>query len=291
MAERAWSYARQAKAPNTLRAYRADCQDFVSWCEARGLQSLPAAPETVALYLTHLAEAGRKASTMQRRLSSISQVHQAAGHESPTKSAAVRAVWAGVRRERGTAQGGKAPAVTVDIRAMVAALPEGLLGIRDRTLLLVGFAGAFRRSELVGLDVEDVAFTREGLVVTIRRSKTDQEGQGQKVGIPYGSHPSTCPVRALQAWLEASGITSGPPVPFRQPPRATPRGAPLGQGRGPGGEAGRCGRGPRSVPLCRVFTARWARHGGGPCQRPRVGHHGPDAAQERDGRPPVYSAW
>lgn len=210
VAARARDYALKAKAANTVRAYRADWRDFAAWCEERGLQPLPAAPETVALYVAHLADAGRKASTIQRRLSAISQAHQAAGHESPTKSAAVRAVWAGIRRERGTAQEGKAPVVTEDIRAMVAALSEGLIGIRDRALLLVGFAGAFRRSELVGLDVEDVEFAREGLVVRIRRSKTDQEGQGHVIGIPYGSNPATCPVRALRAWLKASGINSGP---------------------------------------------------------------------------------
>jgi integrase len=92
---------------------------------------------------------------------------------------------------------------------MVDTLPDSLLGIRDRALLLVGFAGAFRRSELVGLDVADVEFKREGLVVTLERSKTDQEGAGRKIGIPYGSNPATCPVRALQAWLEASATTEG----------------------------------------------------------------------------------
>lgn len=119
VAARACDYALKAKAANTVRAYRADWRDFVAWCEERGLQPLPASPETVALYVAHLADAGRKASTIQRRLSAISQAHQAAGHESPTKSAAVRAVWAGIRRERGTAQEGKAPVVTEDIRAMV----------------------------------------------------------------------------------------------------------------------------------------------------------------------------
>ena len=93
---------------------------------------------------------------------------------------------------------------------MVAGLPEGLLGIRDRALLLVGFAGAFRRSELVGLDIADLDFNHDGLTVTLRRSKTDQEGEGRKVGLPYGSNPSTCPVRSLQAWIEASAIEAGP---------------------------------------------------------------------------------
>ncbi len=208
-AGRARDYVDQARAHNTLRGYRADWAHFDTWCRDHELPSLPAAPESVALYLAALAET-HKASTLQRRLSSISQAHKAAGYESPTGHAGVRAVWAGIRRARGVAQVGKAPAVTEDVRVMVAALPESLLGTRDRALLLLGFAGAFRRSELVSLDVGDVQETREGLVATLRRSKTDQEGEGRRVGIPYGSNPSTCPVRSLRGWLEASGIEAGP---------------------------------------------------------------------------------
>lgn len=208
-AERARGYIRQAKAANTIRAYRADWADFTAWCEARGLRPLPAEPSTVAFYLSWLTERC-KTSTLQRRLSAIAQAHKTAGFDPPTAHPIVRNTWQGIKRAKGTAQEGKAPAVTADIRAMVATLPDNLLGLRDRALLLVGFAGAFRRSELVGLDVQDVQFTREGLVVTIRRSKTDQEGQGQTIGIPYGSNPATCPVRALEDWLSASGITEGP---------------------------------------------------------------------------------
>jgi site-specific recombinase XerD len=203
-------YQTQAKAANTWRGYRADWADFTRWCTAQGLAPLPASPETVALYLTTLADAGRKASTLQRRLSSISQFHQAAGQESPTRSLTVLTVWAGIRRVHGTASHGKAPAVTADLKAMVATLPDTLIGVRDRALLLLGFAGAFRRSELVGLTVEDLAFTADGLVVTLQRSKTDQEGEGRKVGIPYGSHRETCPVRSMQAWLEVAALTEGP---------------------------------------------------------------------------------
>jgi integrase len=152
----------------------------------------------------------RKASTLQRRLSAISQAHQAAGHPTPTRDIAVRVVFAGIRRAHGTAQTGKTPVLTADLRLMVAALPESRLGVRDRALLLLGFAGAFRRSELVGLDVTDVTVSRDGLVIRLRRSKTDQEGQGRTIGIPYGSRPMTCPVRALQDWLSYSGIKSGP---------------------------------------------------------------------------------
>ena len=208
-ADQAREYLSSAKAPNTLRAYRTDWADFCAWCEGRGFAALPAAPETVALYISDRAETC-KTSTIQRRLSSISQAHQAAGHETPTKAYAVRMVWAGIRRKLGTAQEGKAPAVTDDLRRMVATLPKTLLGSRDRALLLLGFAGAFRRSELVSLDVGDLELRRDGYVVTLRRSKTDQEGQGMLRGIPYGGHKETCPVRAVKAWLADSSILEGP---------------------------------------------------------------------------------
>jgi integrase len=135
-------------------------------------------------------------------MASITQAHAAAGYaESPVKHALVRSVWRGIRRDKGVAAQGKSPTLTADIRVMVDHLPPGkVIGVRDRALLL-GFAGAMRRSELVGLDVADVQETQDGLVVTIRKSKTDQEKVGRKIGIPYGSHPQTCPVRALRAWL------------------------------------------------------------------------------------------
>lgn len=208
--ERAKEYAQQSKAENTLRAYRSDWRLFVEWCDLQGLASLPAAPATVALYLTAEAEAGRATSTLSRRLSSISQAHQAAKHDSPTHDLQVRTVWAGIRRAKGTAQKRVAPVVTEELRAMVDALPDTLAGLRDRALLLVGFVGAFRRSELVSIDAEDLTPTAAGFVLNLQRSKTDQEGEGEQKAIPYGSNPSTCPVRALQAWLEAAGIESGP---------------------------------------------------------------------------------
>ena len=152
---------------------------------------MPVAPEAVALYLTALAQHGHKVSTIQRRLTAISQVHQAAGHETPTKAAVVRETHKGIRRTLGTRQEGKTPTLTADVRATVEGLPDTLAGRRDRALLLLGFAGAFRRSELVGLDVGDVEQTRDGLVVTLRRSKTDQEGLGRAIGIPYGSNPAS----------------------------------------------------------------------------------------------------
>lgn len=207
--ERARHYAREARAANTRRAYRADWADFTGWCQAHGRTALPAVPATVVLYLSDRAET-LKTGTLQRRLSAISQAHKAADLDTPTADRAVRRVMTGIRRQNGTAQQGKAPAITREIRAMVETLPLTLRGRRDRALLLLGFAGAFRRSELVGLDVADVQTTDEGLVVHVRRSKTDQEGAGRTVGIPYGSRPATCPVRAVRDWLAIAGLTEGP---------------------------------------------------------------------------------
>jgi integrase len=212
VADDARRYIASAKAPATLRAYRSDWAHFTTWCDTHGRDALPTEPETVALYLSDLARTAKPA-TLQRRLSSISQAHQAAGHPTPTADPVVRAVHAGIRRSKGTAATVKAPAVTAELRAMVEHLPGDLRGARDRAMLLVGFAAALRRSELVALDVADVAETPEGLVVTLRRSKTDPEGGGRKIGVPYGSHPATCPVRALRAWAEVAGIADGPLFP------------------------------------------------------------------------------
>jgi integrase len=210
-ADRAQAYARNSKAPATRRGYASDWRMFTAWCERAGVSSLPAAPETVALYIADLAE-GHKPATVSRHMAAIAAAHKACGRESPAsmRHGAVASVWQGIKRTHGTAQNAKAPVLVDDLRAMVQKLRPGLIGTRDRALLLVGFAGAFRRSELVALDAEDVQFTSDGLVVALRRSKTDQEGEGRKIGIPYGSNPETCPVRALRAWLDAAAIESGP---------------------------------------------------------------------------------
>ena len=200
LASRARDYIEAAHAPNTRRAYHSDWKHFTAWCAGHGLQALPAAAETVAMYLSDLAET-HKPATIGRKLVTIGQAHKADGHESPTEAAPVRAVWKGIRRVFGTAPDQKAAAVTEDIRAMVATLDESPMGRRDRALLLVGFAGALRRSELVALDRADVLITREGVTLSIRHSKTDQEGEGAKVAILNGRNPETCPVKALAVWL------------------------------------------------------------------------------------------
>lgn len=202
-------YIRSARAGNTLRAYRSDWRHFDSWCRSRGRTSCPATEETLALYLTE--EAGcRKVTTLQRRMSSISEAHRTAGFETPSRAPAVKLVLAGVRREKGSAPRGKKPILVADLDAMLKTLPDGLCGSRDRALLLVGFAGAFRRSELVAIEWGDVEFREGGVVITVRRSKTDPTGQGRAVGIPSGSKAHRCPVRALLAWRELSGQSAGP---------------------------------------------------------------------------------
>lgn len=202
-------YLQQSKAENTLRAYRADWADFVAWCAQYRRPVLPASPETVAYYLAARSEE-LKTSTLQRRLAAIAEAHKAAGAEPPNKHAQVRLVWAGIRREKGVAQNHKKPTLTRDIRCMVESLPASLLGTRDRALMLLGYAGAMRRSELVGLDLSDVAITEEGLVIRVNKSKTDQEKKGRKIGIPFGEHVETCPVRAVLAWIEEADIDEGP---------------------------------------------------------------------------------
>jgi integrase len=203
-------YVRASKAENTLRGYQSDWRDFCSWCESHGgLCPLPASADAVAAYIAECA-GHLKPGSIQRRLNAIAEAHKAAGLDSPTHAAIVRNTLKGIRRTLGTAPAQKAPALPDDIRAIVAATDAGLIGARDRALILLGFAGAFRRSELVGLDVEDCAFGKDGLTITMRRSKVDQEGQGRKIGIPYGSNPDTCPVRNLQDWIAHAGVTAGP---------------------------------------------------------------------------------
>jgi len=208
LADEAKAYAESSRAEATMRGYRSDWRQFANWCAHRDVVALPGAPEVVAMYVADLA--GVKAvGTIQRHLTSISQAHARAGYESPTKTEPVRRVWAGVRRTFGTASKGKAPLLTDDVRAMVGHLTERPLDIRDRALILIMFAGALRRSEAVALNVEDIEVTDDGLLVTIRRSKTDQEGKGHVLGLPFGSDRHTCPVRALRRHLEVNSIEQG----------------------------------------------------------------------------------
>lgn len=202
---------RAARAGSTLRAYEHDWKQFRSWCEEKQLNALPASPQAVILYATDLVKNDRqKVATLSRRLAAVSQMHQQAGFEPPTRAWAVKQFLSGLRRETGVAPVRKRPVLAEDLRQIVAALPNSVLGARDRALLLLGFTGGFRRSELVGLDVEDLEEIPAGLIVTIRRSKTDQEGQGRKVGIPRGAVENSCPVRAVEVWRAVAQFQAGP---------------------------------------------------------------------------------
>jgi site-specific recombinase XerD len=204
-------FATAAKAPNTVRAYESDWEDFHRFCTLRQAESLPAGPWTVSAYLSHMAEErGLKTSTILRRAAAVSQTHKAAGFPSPVLDSLVQAVLAGLRRVKGSAQQGKT-ALSVDaVRQMADLCGADLRGLRDRAVLLIGFAGGFRRSELTSLNVEDLSWQPEGVVLCIRHSKTDPTGQGQVVAIPWGKSGGSCPVAALQAWLKAAEIYSGP---------------------------------------------------------------------------------
>ena len=205
-------YAGNAKAENTRKAYRLDWDDFGLWCDLHGCTPMPAAPETVVAYLEGLADAGAKVATIKRRLSSISVAHQMRGyeHDNPARSGLVTTSMQGIRRTLGRAQTQKAPLVTAELTRLINACERlsPLMAARNRALLLVGCSGGFRRSEL--LNVADIVETKDGLELTLRRSKTDQEAAGIVVAVPYGSHPQTCPVRSLRAWLTQSGIAEGP---------------------------------------------------------------------------------
>ena len=210
--QKAKAFVAAAKAPATLKAYRNDWRDFESWCRTHQLPSLPSTPETVALYIADRAST-LASGTITRRLTSITKAHQAAGYtDSPAtiRHFAVGETLKGIRRTIGAAQHGKDPLLSADIRRIVAARREGLIGLRDSAIVLVGFAGGFRRSELALIHICDLKFSADGVVVSVRRSKTDQEGAGREVGLPFGSSTDTCPVRALRQWLDRAAITEGP---------------------------------------------------------------------------------
>ena len=210
--QKAKTFVAAAKAPATRKAYRNDWRDFESWCRDHQLPSLPSTPESVALYIADRAST-LASGTITRRLTSITKAHQAAGFtDSPatTRHFVVGETLKGIRRTIGTAQHGKDPLLSADIRRIVAARREGLIGLRDAALVLAGFAGGFRRSELAGIHIHDLKFSSDGVVVSVRKSKTDQEGAGREVGLPFGASQDTCPVRSLRQWLDKAGITDGP---------------------------------------------------------------------------------
>jgi len=202
------AYLAAEKSVNTRRAYRADWADFQAWCESVNLQALPASPATAARYLAWLADQGLRASTIERRAAAIRYAHKAASHEPPTNAEAVKATMRGIRRTLRQAPVRKAPATAARVAAMLERLPGTIAGLRDRALLLIAFAAALRRSELVDLNVNDVERHKDGIVLEIRSSKTDQEGRGARIPVPNGVRFK--PVATLDAWLAAAKISEGP---------------------------------------------------------------------------------
>ena len=202
-------FAREALAPATLRAYRADWQHFCAWCRDAGWSALPAAPETVAAYLAALATT-HTSSALVRRLAALSRAHRLAGRDWPRAHPAIRNTLRGIQRSYGRPQRQAAALATEELIRLVASCDATPAGRRDRALLLLGYAGALRRSELVAVQREHITFTAEGLRLLIPRAKGDPTGKGASIGIPRGTRPDTCPVRALEVWLEVSGCRYGP---------------------------------------------------------------------------------
>jgi integrase len=201
-------YAAHALGPATLAAYAADWGHFRDWCRDGGIAALPAHPVIVAAYLASLGET-RKRSALKRRLAAIAHHHRAAGHPWTPGHPAIRATLRGILQLHGTAVRPSAALTSEEVRRLIAGCGSDLAGLRDRALLLIGFAGALRRAELVGIDHEHLRFTDAGLTLTLPRSKTDPEGEGATLGIPRYGERDTCPVRALDAWLRRAGIQYG----------------------------------------------------------------------------------
>lgn len=211
--QKAASLALAAYSEATRRAYDTDFALFADWCGKQHppLSSLPAAPETVAGWLAVLAEAGYHPATVRRKLAAVSTMHRLSGHPTPTDSAMVKVVHRGIRRTRSCAPTRKNALHREPLTVVLARIGDSELSdLRDRALLLIGYSAALRRSELVALDVADIEATADGLIVTVRRSKTDQESLGARVGLAAGNTPATCPMRAWVAWRDAAGLVDGP---------------------------------------------------------------------------------
>ena len=204
---------KSSEANNTLRAYKSDFKDFGVFCARHGLSSLPTEPKIVSIYLTHLSK-NSKISTIRRRLVSISMAHKLRGHYLDTKHPIITENLLGIKRVKGSIQKGKKPILINHLKSIVNVIDEQSTGeikkLRDRSIILIGFGGGFRRTELISIDHEDLEFVPEGLKITIRKSKTDQFGEGMIKGLPYFSNEIYCPVTSLKRWLEVSKIKSGP---------------------------------------------------------------------------------
>ena len=202
---------KSSKANNTLRAYKADFKDFALFCQQNDLNSMPSEPKIITLYLTHLSKSS-KYSTLKRRLASISVIHRLNGHYLDTKHPVITENLLGIKRVKGTYQKAKKPILINELKLIVNAINKDKNQIsrsKNKALLLIGFAGGFRRSELVAILLDDVEFVSEGVKIFVKRSKTDQSGEGMTKGIPYFSSPDYCPVISLKNWIQEGKIKSG----------------------------------------------------------------------------------
>ena len=202
---------KSSKAFNTLRAYKADYKDFTLFCIKHGFKSMPTEPKILSLYLTHLSQTS-KFSTLKRRLASISVIHKISGHYIDTKHPMITENLMGIKRVKGSYQKAKKPLLINDLKSIVNVIDKDKNEKRkakNRALILIGFAGGFRRSELVAILYEDIDFVSEGVKIFVKRSKTDQSGEGMTKGIPYFSNQKYCPVISLKNWLEKSEVKSG----------------------------------------------------------------------------------
>jgi len=210
-ARETFEFAALADAPNTQRAYLADWKHFIAWCKKRNKSPLPADPDSLAQYVRFCGEKLQlNMSTVRRRLSAIAEAHKRNGYPSPCGEWIVTNTMRRLRRELGRPATGKNPILVKDLKEMIAICPPTLAGMRDKAVLLIGFVGAFRRSDLVSLNVDDITTSDEGMVILIRHGKTDQKREGRKVAIPFGKEPLTCPIKALLDWLDSAHITIGP---------------------------------------------------------------------------------
>ena len=204
---------KSSKANNTIRAYKSDFHDFGLFCVKNGFKSLPTNPKTLSLYLTYLATKDNKISTIKRRIVSIGVVHKMKGHYLDTKHPAIVENLLGIKRRKGVKQKGKKPLLINDLKQLINVIdeenPSEIKIVRDRTIILLGFGGGFRRNELVSLDYEDLDFVNEGIKINIKKSKTDQFGEGSIKALPYFDNPRYCPVKSIQNWIKISKINQG----------------------------------------------------------------------------------
>ncbi len=203
-----------SKAQNTVRAYKSDFKDFGLFCVKNGLKNLPSEPKIVSLYLTHLSSKNVKLSTIKRRLVSIAVIHRMKGHYLDTKHPIIVENLMGIKRRKGTVQKGKKPILINELRKILKVIDElnieDIKKLRDKSIILIGFSGGFRRNEIISLDYEDLDFVYEGVKIQVKKSKTDQFGEGSVKAIPYFNESVYCPVTTLKRWLNISKITKGP---------------------------------------------------------------------------------